>query len=238
MWRGDPETTTLPGPPPVVTAPRPLHPTPLATPLATPLVTPQPSGFAILPLPPTQPTPSHTGGPVATITMPPPAPTIVAPQPAPTPNDLMESERARMSSVSLLRRRAFEETSKIHEERETTMSQDLEAARSEASTLRSKLATEQEAAQAEQQTLRAELSATKQQAEEQAPRRNPLPPAHTRPHSTQSRPTVCDAYQPTQPPLRSRPSTPCPHPSHARRTAHAACRTHPEPHPAPPSRHQ
>ena len=61
-------------------------------------------------------------------TAPKPSDIDVAPQPATTPKDLMESECARMSSVSLLRRRAFEETSKIHEERETTMSQDLEAA--------------------------------------------------------------------------------------------------------------
>ena len=75
--------------------------------------------------------------------------------PAPTPNDLMEGERERMKSVSLLRRRAFEESSRLHEDRESAIHQELQAAKAELSSLRAQLTEEQEAAQVTAAAFRA-----------------------------------------------------------------------------------
>ena len=74
MWRGDPDSTTLPAPmPSVLAAPRPLHPTPMVTPVATPLATPRPAAWAAPPLPhATLPSLTAIGGPLVPGTMPPP----------------------------------------------------------------------------------------------------------------------------------------------------------------------
>ena len=152
MWRGDPENMTLPAPmPSILAAPRPLHPTPLVTPLATPLATPRPSAWAVLPLPPATMPSLNITGPLVSATMPPPM--SLARPVAPTPNEVMESERDRQRSISLLRRRAFEESSRLHEDRESVIHHELQAARAELSSLRNKLTDEQERAQVRAGTL-------------------------------------------------------------------------------------
>ena len=47
---------------------------------------------------------------------------------APTPNELIESERDRQGSISLLRRRAFEESARQQRDRESAIHHELQAA--------------------------------------------------------------------------------------------------------------
>jgi hypothetical protein len=147
MWRGDPDSVTLPAPmPSIIAAPRPLHPTPMVTPLATPLSTPRPAAWAPLPLPPAAlPSLSAIGGPLVPGTMPPPMSSVRLA--APTPNEIIEGERDRQGSISLLRRRAFEESARQQKDRESAIHHELQAAQAELSSLRNKLTDEQARAQ-------------------------------------------------------------------------------------------
>ena len=147
MWRGDPDNVTLPAPmPSILAAPRPLHPTPMVTPLATPLSTPRPAAWAALPLPPaTLPSLSAIGGSLVPGTMPPPMSSVRLA--APTPNEIIEGERDRQGSISLLRRRAFEESARQQKDRESAIHHELQAAQAELSSLRNKLTDDQARAQ-------------------------------------------------------------------------------------------
>ena len=66
---------------------------------------------------------------------------------APTPNEIIEGERDRQGSISLLRRRAFEESARQQKDRESAIHHELQAAQAELSSLRNKLADEQARAQ-------------------------------------------------------------------------------------------
>ena len=120
----------------------------MVTPLATPLSTPRPAAWAALPLPAaTLPPLSAIGGPLVPGTMPPPMSSVRLGLAAPTPNEIIEGERDRQGSISLLRRRAFEESARQQKDRESAIHHELQAAQAELSSLRNKLTDEQARAQ-------------------------------------------------------------------------------------------
>ena len=107
----------------------------MVTPVATPLATPRPAAWAAPPLPhATLPSLTAIGGPLVPGTMPPPVSSVSSVRQglaAPTPNELIESERDRQGSISLLRRRAFEESARQQRDRESAIHQELHAAQAE-----------------------------------------------------------------------------------------------------------